>query len=634
MCGFGGILNNSFPVRRGQLAEVAAAVQFRGPDDCGIRLYDRHLQISEEGYNALFFNRLAIIDLDPRSNQPFEDERYTLMFNGEIYNYRELKKMLQQEGVFFHTTSDTEVLFQILMKWGAKGLNRLNGMFAFCWIDKQEKKFIIARDRMGIKPLYLKQQGQSFIFASELDSVLRLSNGQSTIHPESVRQFLWMQFIPTPNTIVQGIFKLPPGHYIEGNWELLDRRQPLKAETYWDAYAKSATGSSGSAPEQLENILVDSLSRQMIADVPLGLFLSSGVDSSLLAALVNKHFAGSRPFNFFTVAFNETTASDESADALSFIKGFDNPLLQSHTLSIDSVHIGEKLERMYDYFDEPFGDSASLLNWVISTKARQSATVVLSGDGADELFWGYNRYDQWKHPSLRMFNRLNIPGNIAALARPFLYGKYWRTKLALELEQDPLRRHFALFLTPALKHLLKQPIWNDNIWALEHADLVRDRKDLTAILDIKTYLADAMLHKVDRASMAASLEVRVPYLDNTVIDYALELPIEYKSNQHFRHKAILKQLLQQLAPHYSIDRPKKGFSFPLNKWLRFAWKDLVLASVNKESVASLGLDDKIYLPMVEKYYGGDKKFTVAVWYLLNLALWNQKFKNISVLRSI
>jgi asparagine synthase (glutamine-hydrolysing) len=229
---------------------------------------------------------------------------------------------------------------------------------------------------------------------------------------------------------------------------------------------------------------------------------------------------------------------------------------------------------------------------------------------------------------------LNIPGNLASLARPFLPGKYWRAKYALELETDPVRRHFSLFLSPALGHLLQHPVWTDDFWALEHTVLIRDREDLAAVLDIKTYLADAMLYKVDRASMAASLEVRVPYLDNTVIDYALALPFIYKSNPQFKHKAILKQLLQKLAPHYPIDRPKKGFNFPLDKWLRHAWKDKVLSSLNKESVASLGLDDKRYLPMVEKYYGGDKKFTIVVWYLLNLALWNQKFKKISPLRPI
>lgn len=634
MCGFAGLLNNSFNVDRGQLAGIAGKVSFRGPDSCGIRLYDRELNAGERGNNALFFNRLAILDLDARSDQPFGDGQHTLLFNGEIYNYKELRQELQKEGCLFHTTSDTEVVFYALKKWGTAALTRFNGMFAFCRIDHNRKTFLLARDRMGIKPLYYTRQGQSFIFGSELDSVLRLMNELPTIRPESVRQFLWMQFIPTPHTIVRDVLKLPPGYSLEGNWESLDRQRTPAPKPYWDAYSKQTKGAAEADPEQLENILVGSLSRQMVADVPLGLFLSSGVDSSLLAALVNKHFAAAQPFNFFTVGFNESTASDESNDAISFIKGFDNPLLQSHTLSIDATLIGQKLERLYDYFDEPFGDTASLLNWVISEKARASVTVALSGDGADELFWGYTRYEQWKHPSFRLVDKFNIPGRLAFLARAFPGGKSWRRKLALELEPDPLRRHFTLFLPPALERLLDQPVWDDDIWALENTASLRGREDLPAVLDIKTYLADAMLHKVDRASMAASLEVRVPYLDNAVVDFALALPFSYKSNRQFRHKAILKQLLQRLAPHYAIDRPKKGFNFPLDKWLRVAWKDQVLASVNKESVASLGLDDKIYLPMVEKYYGGDKQFTIVVWYLLNLALWHQKFKKISSLRPI
>ena len=634
MCGFGGILNNSFSIYPKQLAEISSKVSFRGPDSCGIRIYDHNLQPAGEGNNAIFFNRLAIIDLDARSDQPFEDDRYSILFNGEIYNYLELKKSLEKEGCFFHTTSDTEVLFYALKQWGINGISRLNGMFAFCWIDRKNKSFLLARDRIGIKPLYYRQSGKSFIFSSELDSVLRLSDTLPFIQPKSVHAFLWTQFIPAPNTILQGVFKLPAGHYIEGTWDMLERQQSLSTKSYWDAYQQISINNASSDPVDLENVLVDSLSRQLIADVPLGLFLSSGVDSSLLAALVNKHFTGGQQFNFFTVAFDEATSSDESKDALEFIRGFNNPALLSHTLTVDAGSIGERLDNLYDYFDEPFGDQTSLLNWAISSKAKELVTVVLSGDGADELFWGYNRYDQWKNPSFNLFNRINIPGNIANLLKPFLPDTYWRTKLALELEPDPIHRHFTLFLPPALGHLLNEPIWDENIWALQHSALIRDRGDLAAILDIKTYLADAMLHKVDRASMAASLEVRVPYLDNVVIDYAFKLPFQYKSNEDFKHKAILKQLLQRLAPHYEINRPKKGFTFPLDKWLRLAWRDRVLSLINKDSLARLGLDYKIYLPIIDKYYKGNKQLTIVVWYLLNLVLWEKKFKNISLLQPI
>ncbi|HEX4849881.1 MAG TPA: asparagine synthase C-terminal domain-containing protein, partial [Puia sp.] len=372
--------------------------------------------------------------------------------------------------------------------------------------------------------------------------------------------------------------------------------------------------------------------RQLVADVSLGLFLSSGVDSSLLAALVNKHFAGGTDFNFFTVAFSEQTSSDESDDAFSFIQGFQNPRLISHQLTIDAELIGNRLDTMYEFVDEPFGDPATLLNWVIASKAKEHVTVVLSGDGADELFWGYNRYDQWKNPALT-FSSFRIPGAPASIIKPFIPGGFYQTKAELELSTNPVERHFNLFLSPALEHLRQEPPWNLDSWAMHHIALVKEREDLPAIMDLKTYLADAMLYKVDRASMASSLEVRVPYLDNKVIDYALALPFSFKSNSQFRHKAILKQLLQHLAPHYDIRRPKKGFNFPLERWLRSAWKDKVLGMVDKNCLQSFGLDDKIYLPMIQNYYAGDKKPAIVLWYLLNLALWKQKFEKITPLSS-
>jgi len=250
------------------------------------------------------------------------------------------------------------------------------------------------------------------------------------------------------------------------------------------------------------------------------------------------------------------------------------------------------------------------------------------------LFWGYKRYDQWRNPSLSLFDRINIGERAASVLNSILPGKYMQSKAALELEPDPLHRHFTLFLSPALENLVAQPPWEDDIWAMKEVALIRSREDLPAVLDVKTYLADAMLYKVDRASMAASLEVRVPYLDNTVVDYAFALPFHYKSNNVFKHKAVLKELLQQLAPHYAIDRPKKGFNFPLDKWMRFAWKERVIALVNRDNLTALGLDHNLYLPMVKQYYAGNKKLCIVVWYLLNLALWHQKFKKISALTRI
>ncbi|HWB94969.1 MAG TPA: asparagine synthase (glutamine-hydrolyzing), partial [Puia sp.] len=588
------------------------------------------MQPDRTGLTALFFNRLAIIDLDARSNQPFEDQRYTLLFNGEIYNYRGLKQELQGYGDTFRTSSDTEVLFCALRRWGAAALPRLNGMFAFCWLDREKRSFLLGRDRVGIKPLYYRASGKSLAFGSELDSVLRLSGDLPAIDPAAVHAFLWTQFIPSPLTIVRDARKLPPGHYLEGDWTHLEAGRELSPKPYWDAYtqAASATPVTGN-PLELEDILVDTLKRQMMADVPLGLFLSSGVDSSLLTAMVNKHFAGTGDVNLFTVAFTETTVSDESMDAAAYVAGFNNPHLHCHNLLVDSQLIGDHLDKLYDCFDEPFGDQTALLNWAISIKAKQHVTVALSGDGADELFWGYGRYAQWQQASIQLPGNRYLGGPLARILQPLLPAGYWRSSAELRLETDPVKRHFNLFLSPVLTNLLDKPVWEQPIWAMQGIDKVRRREDLATFLDIKTYLADAMLHKVDRASMAASLEVRVPYLDNKVIDYALALPLSAKSDSTFRHKAILKQLLQRLAPHYSIDRPKKGFNFPIDSWLRFQWRDKVMELVNKENLNALGLDDKIYGTIVRNYYAGDKKNCIPVWYLLNLCLWYRKYQTLS-----
>lgn len=628
MCGFAGIINNDFPVHKKQLADIAACAKFRGPDSCGLRIYNEEMLESPAGVHAFFFNRLAIIDIDPRSNQPFENERYTLLFNGEIYNYKELRQELISNGYAFNTASDTEVLFYALQHWGKAVLGRLNGMFAFCFIDRQEKNFIIARDRMGIKPLYYSRCGNGFIFASELHSLLRLSHQQTVIDLQAIKMYLWMQFIPTPYTGVKDVFKLPPGNYITGSWQPSAPAIISIPEVFWNAYEAVRQNENETMKDELERVLTGTLKRQLVADVPLGLFLSSGVDSSLLAALVHKYFSKDRQFNFYTVAFSEATSSDESHEAINFIKGFNNPALLNHTLVIDPGFIGKQLDDLYDYADEPFADPAILLNRVISVKAREKVTVALSGDGADELFWGYTRYRYWQNREVQFGNHLALKGEWAKWASYFLPLSHHRKLAALAAERDPVKRHFNYFLHPFLANKSGTPVYENNIWAMKDIDMVRNRKDLSAILDIKTYLPDAMLYKVDRASMAASLEVRVPYLDNAVIDYALTLSLNDKSNGIFNHKAPLKTLLQRLAPHYQVDKPKKGFNFPLDKWLSTAWKDKTIGLVNSANLRSIGLDEKQYLPVIQQYYKGEKRNCLPVWYLLNLVMWNEKFDQI------
>jgi asparagine synthase (glutamine-hydrolysing) len=618
MCGFAGVINRSAPVTREELRKCASFVSHRGPDSTGALVFDEGARAAERGPHGLFFNRLAIVDLDPRSDQPFTDDRHTLVFNGEIYNYLDLRRSLEKEGCRFRTHSDTEVLFEALKAWGPKALPLLNGMFAFIWIDRQERTVIVARDRVGIKPLYYRQEGATFLAASELHSILRLSNALPSVSCEAVGAYLWLQYIPTPFTVFEGIRKLPPGHYIQGKMDAMDRARPVP---YWDAYAQASKPAGGTRPD-LETTLRDGLELQLHADVPLGLFLSSGVDSSLLAAMVARHFAKDRDFDFFTVAYEGQAFNDEWDDANRYLGGFRNPHLRHHRLTLSSEAVLQGLEGLYHYVDEPFGDSATVLNYAISKKAREHVKVALSGDGADELFWGYPRYAAWKRRMCRAAPALKPIAALAGLLHP---ENRLSRRLGEKSESDPVRVFYSLFLQSGFLPGREARL-PDSMWALEGVGAVSGRDDFPGIFDLKTYLADAMLYKVDRGSMAAALEVRVPYLDNGVIDLALRLPLAEKSAPDLEHKAPLKRLLRELAPHYDFNLPKKGFNFPVRDWVRTKWKERILASVTPALLDDLGLPRKPILSLMEGHFAGSCEATTEVWYLFQLSLWNAHYK--------
>ena len=627
MCGFGGVLNSDSKFEEDRIAKIAKAVAYRGPDSTGLAMFDDLFkQVDGPASTAFFFNRLAIIDLDARSNQPYQDDRYLLLFNGEIYNYRRIRDELKSRGIIFRTSSDTEVLFHSLQVWGSDALLKLNGMFAFFWLNKRDQSFLLARDRTGIKPLYYKQEGESFIFASELNTVARFARKDSAISFSSVDDYLLLQYVPTPNTIFEDVYKLAPGHFINGSIKDLKSKQLLKAKPYWNGYETILSSNERDSEIDLEQLLVKSIEGQLVADVPLGLFLSSGVDSSLLTALINKHFKD-RSYNLFTVAFDQETTSDESGDALAYLQGFKNQNLHHHKLIVNPEFVSSRLTSLYDYFDEPFGDPAALLNCAISEKARQHVTVVLSGDGADELFWGYPSYNRWQTQKNQLNRRMPFLNSIREVFRmlPESRVKYTLMNLA---EKDPVRLYLNI-LRPRMFGFLEHEEEAQRWWFLKGLDELKDRDDLASVIDLKSYLPDAMLYKVDRSSMASSLEVRVPYLDNDVINYALKLDLDAKSTLEYQNKAPLKKLLNQLAPHYDIMKPKRGFNFPLQKWLKNEWREMVLDTITKGNLERLGVQSSHYLNIVERFYRKDAQYTTEVWYLLNLVLWHNRFRGAS-----
>lgn len=613
MCGFAGIINREQKLSKRQVSEIAGRVSFRGPDHTGISVYDTDFIKQESGETAFFFNRLSILDLDSRSNQPFENDRYTLIFNGEIYNYQIIKKELQNKGIVFHTTSDSEVLFRALIHFGVSIIERLNGMFAFVFIDRLKHRFILARDRMGVKPLYIALQDKCIAFGSEIDSIIRLLPKKPKLSEKSIDLYLALQYVPTPHTIWNGVAKLPPGCYMEGCVNDLKQGRQIAPKVYWDAYKQIEKEPFN---QGLESLLAESIQSQLQSDVPLGFFLSSGIDSSLLAAVVNKHFRTRQKFNFFTVAFNQDTTSEESNDAVRFLKGFNNDSFTHHLLYVDSNSLKQSITTMYEYVDEPFGDNATILNYGISRKAREHVTVALSGDGADELFWGYPRYNQWSKYKSHFLN--------SKLFNPLRFGLRFLPKgriqnaLQHRMESDPLALYFYL-VTSRLRNI--DAIVNDSSsWWTKGIDSLLTREDLASIVDLKTYLPDCMFYKVDRSSMGASLEVRVPYMDNQIIDYGLRLTLKEKSTARFPNKAPLKELLVKLAPHFNINQPKKGFSFPLREWLTKDWKDLTYSFITKDKLQLVGLNES-YCKLLDAHYRRGIDCTTELWHLLNLMLW-------------
>jgi asparagine synthase (glutamine-hydrolysing) len=619
MCGFGGIINSNQNHRSADLEAIAKKVKFRGPDNTSVVIYDSEFNAVEEGPTGIFFNRLAIIDLAERANQPFEDEDCLLVFNGEIYNYQNLRTQLENKGVRFHTTSDTEVLFYLLKHYGTHAISKLNGMFSFCFINKGQKSFIVARDRLGIKPLYYKQNESGFVFGSELKSIALLSPEENSISSNAIQAYLALQYIPTPLTIYNEIKKLEPGHYIEATISDLSKGNVIESKEYWDAYTTMQIHSHYNVND-LHQLLQNSVDLHLQADVPVGLFLSSGVDSSLLAAILNTEKFKNRQFNFYTIAFDESEFNDESDLAERYLKAFGNRDFIHNKLLIHQSDIINASDSMYNYVDEPFGDSAFLLNYTISVEARKHVKVVLSGDGADELFWGYARYEQWRGLTNKS-KTVDLLSRLYPAVKPFDFLKKTGTSRN-RLERNPVNVYTNLVRAPHIG-LDFDFHSNDQLWASRSLQKISTFSSLPALFDIKSYLPDCMNYKVDRSSMAASLEVRVPYMENAIIDFALQTPMHLKSTTTFSQKALLKQLLLKLAPHYSNTTVKKGFNFPLEKWLKLHWRENVHNVVSDSALDKLGIEKPPIRKMINEFYKGKNNASSDIWYLYNLVMWYQ-----------
>lgn len=517
------------------------------------------------------------MDLDPRSHQPFfsADERHVIVFNGEIYNFQTLRHELEKEGCIFRTTSDTEVLLEAYRVWGLSFLDRLRGMFAFAIYDRERQRFVLARDPMGKKPLYYTAQAGFFAFASELKALWRHPRVPKSLHPAALQAYLVLDYVPTPLSICEGIQKLEGGQYL-----VVERGEVQEKAAYWAPPSLHSTFPSfPEALQHLDTLLAEATRLRLVADVPVGVFLSGGIDSSLVAWYAQA--VSETPVETFSIGFSERSY-DESDYAELVAKHLRT---QHHTEQLTAQRTLALVEEVFPLMDEPFADASILPTYFLSQFARRRVIVALGGDGGDELQAGYptfiaDRYAwllSWAPPGLawllRALAERLLPPSDANIAFDFKVRQFLNGFTGPAVERHT--RWLASFLPEELQALLLPEYaqnatthWQNWLQAyIERLPADSDLFERTAFLYYKTYLQDDILVKVDRASMYNSLEVRAPLLDKRVVEFLASLPRSYRQRGR-ETKYLLKKLMEGRLPEAVLYRPKKGFGVPLARWLR------------------------------------------------------------------
>jgi asparagine synthase (glutamine-hydrolysing) len=640
MCGIAGFWQYSGTADKYVAAKMLQTLHHRGPDDFGIWL-------DGQSALALAHRRLSILDLSNAGHQPMISpcRRYVLIYNGEIYNQAELRKELDEQGGGFYWQghSDTEILLAGLRHWGVKNcIQRINGMFAFAFWDCEKRQLILARDRMGEKPVYYGLIGDTFLFGSELKALVAHPSWRGEISRESLALFLQHGHVPTPNSIYQGILKLPAAHYIV----IGDEGRSISAPVcYWDLAQIAERGALRHTvnPDELidsfESLLRDSVSRRMTADVPLGAFLSGGIDSSLIVALMQAQ--SSRAIKTFSIGFSEPSFNEGV-----FAKAVASHLCTDHTeLEVTDKEALTVIPMLPLIYDEPFADSSQISTFLVSQLARQNVTVVLSGDGGDELYCGYNRYlsgyNIWN--TIRFLppvTRCGVAWALRALPAQLLDSLQRQLPKRMQVSSLPDRLPkfadsvsspdeacFYASLTSSDKPLKENwlretPLLQDNVWSTETPDLPSLRERMM-YWDQKTYLSDDILTKVDRASMAVGLEVRVPFLDHRIVEFAWNTPTDFKY-KNGQGKWLLRQVLYRYIPRKLIERPKMGFGVPIEHWLRGPLRDWASQLLDENGLEEDGLLNAAPIQkMWKEHLSGKRRWHFQLWNVLMFQAWNR-----------
>ncbi len=638
MCGIVGfITNRKFNELRQELPHAASMLNNRGPDDSG-------LFFEESAGVGLGHRRLSIIDLSSAGRQPMasDDGKLNIVYNGEVYNFHEIRKELLLHGYNFRSDTDTEVVLKAYQQWGRECLHKFVGMFALAIWDSGEKTLFLARDRMGIKPIYYYYNGDTFLFASELKALMTFKSFPKEIDPDSIPLFLHYQYIPTPKTVFADTYKLSPGHFLVFKGKTI-------SGPYWNIPERPSDENSTKVNEKeclkrLDDLLTTAVSDRLISDVPLGALLSGGIDSSMVVALMQK--ASSSPVRTFSIGFREPGYNEAPwASKVAEHLGTDHNEL--YVTSKDAMDLISSLPQIYD---EPFADASAIPTMLVCRFARSKLTVALSGDGGDEQFSGYVRY--WSTRAMASASQ-RLPQTIRIALSDFFerIPSGWIERCYRPLQPHlPRRFRTANFIDKwekVLKLMRKNRIhdlyrmavclWpEEDILALVDMKLPSGRFEETFLetegwpvlsrlmrVDLKTYLPDAMLTKVDRASMANSLEVRVPLLDHRVVEFSSMLPESLKYGNG-SGKYLLKKLLAQYVPMELFERPKMGFGVPIDLWFRKDLKTHLLDYLSPERLKREGMFNHVLVEQkIKEHLAGRKNHQYRLWSILMWEMWRE-----------
>lgn len=627
MCGFCGLFDFSGKdeaTLESQVQAMADTMVHRGPDAQGVWADATH------GV-ALGHRRLSILDLSPNGAQPMVSacDRFVLAYNGEVYNFPSLRSELEQHGHTFRGGSDTEVLLAAFSQWGIRGaVERFVGMFAFAVWDRTRREVSLCRDRLGIKSVYYGRVGSGLAFGSELKSLRSLPEFSGSINRDALALYFRHNYIPAPHSIYTGIHKLEPGTILTINADGTERR-----EQYWSVgdiwqsgVENQFSGTFDEASTELERLLGDAVEMRMVADVPLGAFLSGGVDSSTVVALMQAR--SSRPVRTFSIGFE-----DDRFNEAVFAQDVANHLGTDHTeLYVEPADLLRVVPEIPTHWDEPFADSSQIPTLLISRLAREHVTVSLSGDGGDELFAGYERYFWIRH-----WERLAmIPAPLRSLGAAALrsmpesmlgsFGRKlkWRASAFGAQNFRDFYRYLVSHLKDPASFVLgaSEPGLDGTIWAKEHGDMFQQM----TCWDAGSYLPDDILTKVDRASMAVSLEARVPILDHRVVEFASRVPTSMKVVDG-EGKMLLKDVLYRHVPRELVDRPKKGFGVPIEHWLKNELRDWAESLLSPERIARQGyLDGERVETMWREYLNGERNWNYYLWDVLMFQAWLEEWE--------